>query len=160
MAYEHLKIDRKASDNKYLHRDFHVSADIGIAYVGRYYGDNGVKEYLTDFTKSYYQKLVEEIKEFGLIALEKYLKKIFIAEEKEEYLITSLNGQVLKVRVVKCPALEYFKQIGHSVSKWYGETTKTVYSALADMFGGSFNLKYYNEEDGSAEYEFIKGDKI
>ena len=76
MAYEHLKIDRKASDNKYLHRDFHVSADIGIAYVGRYYGDNGVKEYLTDFTKSYYQKLVEEIKEFGLIALEKYLKKI------------------------------------------------------------------------------------
>ena len=27
---EKLHIERKAADNKYLHKDFHVSADIGI----------------------------------------------------------------------------------------------------------------------------------
>ena len=36
-------MDRRAADNKYLHRDFHVSGDLGIQYVGERYGDNGVK---------------------------------------------------------------------------------------------------------------------
>jgi len=58
---EKLFIDRKASDNKYLHRDFHVSADNGITYVGKKYGDEAVKEYLTQYAKSFYKLLVGKI---------------------------------------------------------------------------------------------------
>ena len=155
---EHLKIDRKAGDNKYLHRDFHVTADIGLSYVGEHYGMDGVKEYLTDFAKSYYLLLANEVKEKGLIAIEDYLKKIFLAEERIEYLTTNLDGNTLNVKISKCPAIEFFKEIGHPVSKWYGETTKTVYAVLAQMAGLKFDLKYYNDSDGSAEYDFIKGE--
>ena len=55
-----LVMERKASDNKYLHRDFHISADNGIEYVGKKYGDEGVKEFLSDFARSYFQLLVKE----------------------------------------------------------------------------------------------------
>lgn len=29
-----LQMERKASDNKYLHKDFHVTLDLGITYIG------------------------------------------------------------------------------------------------------------------------------
>ena len=31
-------MERKASDNKYLHKDFHVTLDLGITYIGEHFG--------------------------------------------------------------------------------------------------------------------------
>ena len=143
MDKEILFMDRKASDNKYLHRDFHLSADIGIAYVGNNYGDDAVKEYLVQFTRSYFAKLVDAVKLRGLIAIEEYLHRIFTAEEKSDYIQTSLINNKLAVKIIKCPAIEYMKSVGRTPSKWYGETTKTVYPELANMCGVSFNMISY-----------------
>ena len=33
-----LQMERKASDNKYLHKDFHVTLDLGITYIGEHFG--------------------------------------------------------------------------------------------------------------------------
>ena len=151
---ERLYIERKAEENKYLHRDFHVSGDIGIAYVGKFYGDDGVKEYLVKYAKSFFSKLAEEVRDKGLEPLEEYFKKIFLAEEREDWLLTTLNDNCLTIKIIKCPALDFMKQIGHTPSKWYGETTKTVYPTLAQMCGLKFELSFYNEEDGSAEFKF------
>lgn len=156
MTKEKLFMDRKASDNKYLHRDFHLSADIGIAYVGNNYGDDAVKEYLVQFTKSYFAKLASEVKERGLIALKDYLHKIFNAEEKSDYIQTDLTNNQLRVKVVRCPAIEYMQSVGKTPSKWYGETTKTVYLELAKMCGLNFNLIFYDQKTGSSEYVFYK----
>lgn len=156
MDKEILFMDRKASDNKYLHRDFHLSADIGIAYVGNNYGDDAVKEYLVQFTRSYFAKLVDAVKLRGLIAIEEYLHRIFRAEEKENYLQTELTEQQIKVKIIKCPAIEYMKSAGRVPSKWYGETTKTVYPILAEMAGIKFDLISYNEDTGAAQYIFYK----
>ena len=156
MAKERLFMDRKASDNKYLHRDFHISADIGIAYVGNNYGDDAVKEYLVQFTRSYFVKLAEEVKARGLIAIEEYLHRIFTAEERANYLLTELTDSELKVKIIKCPAIEFMLSTGRTQSKWYGETTKTVYPELAKMCGVNFNLITYDEKTGSAEYIFYK----
>ena len=70
---EKLHIERKASDNKYLHKDFHISADIGITYVGENYGDRAVKDYLTQYTKSFYKLLAEDVNKNGLKSLEENL---------------------------------------------------------------------------------------
>lgn len=60
---EKLFIERKASNNKQLNRDFFVTGDIGIAYVGKTYGVETVKEYLEQYAKSCYKLLAEEVKE-------------------------------------------------------------------------------------------------
>ncbi len=154
MAKERLFMDRKASDNKYLHRDFHVSADIGIAYVGNNYGDDAVKEYLVQFARSYFSLLAQNVKENGLIELDKYFHKIFDAEEKGNYISAELTEKSLKVKILKCPAIEFMKESGRTPSKWYGETTKTVYPELAKMCGVKFDLISYDDETGAAEYVF------
>jgi hypothetical protein len=40
---------RKASDNDYLHRDFHLTLNMGIEYLREKFGDEAVGEYLEQF---------------------------------------------------------------------------------------------------------------
>ena len=49
-----LIMERDPKDNKYLHRDFHISLDNGLTYVGNNYGDAAVVELVTKFTNTYY----------------------------------------------------------------------------------------------------------
>ena len=153
---EKLYIERKASDNKYLHRDFHISADIGIAYIGEKYGDDAVKEYLTQYTRSFYKLFVKEVKAKGLVILKNNFEKIFKNEEWSSYLHCSFTEMELKIKIDKCPAVTYMKSMGHIPSKWYKETTCTVYAVLAEMCGLRFEINYYNEYDGSTEFRFLK----
>ncbi|HHW32488.1 MAG TPA: hypothetical protein GXX20_12605 [Clostridiaceae bacterium] len=148
-------MDRRASDNKYLHRDFHISADIGIAYVGEKYGDNGVKEYLRKFASAYYAPLVDDIKKRGLIALKEHIEKIYEAEEYSEHLKIEMSKNQLIVDVDSCPGVTYMKKQGHIPSKWYIEATRTVNETIADLADISFELLFYNEENGSAKYRFF-----
>jgi len=157
MAKEHLIMERRAADNKYLHRDFHVTADIGIAYVGEHFGDEGVREYMVQYARSFYSRLADKVKAEGLSALDEYLKSIFRKEERESYIETALSENELRVSIKRCPAIEFMRcEAGHTPSKWYGETTKTVYPVLAKMAGIEFELNSYDEEWGAAEYRFFK----
>ena len=153
---EKLHIEKKAADNKYLHRDFHVSADIGITYVGENYGDDAVKDYLTQYAKSFYKLLAKDVKEKGLVALKENFENVYRKEEWTEHVHYELTDKMLKVKVDKCPAVIYMKSTGHTPSKWYKETTYTVYAVLAEMCNLKFTVNYYNEEDGSTEFTFIK----
>ncbi len=153
---EKLFIDRKAADNKYLHKDFHVTADNGITYVGENYGDEAVIEYLTQYAKSFYKLLVEKFNKIGLKALEENFVNVYAKEEWSEHLKTQITDDELKIMVDKCPAVIYMKSIGHTPSKWYKETTYTTYKVLADMCNLDFVVKYYNEEDGSTEFVFSR----
>ena len=153
---EKLHIERKAADNKYLHKDFHVTADIGIAYVGETYGDDAVKDYLTQYAKSFYKLLAEEVKLKGLAPLKANFENVYKKEEWFEHLHTTLTEKELKVKIDKCPGVSFMKQSGHTPSKWYKETTYTVYKVLAEMCGLDFRVNYYNEEDGSTEFEFSR----
>jgi hypothetical protein len=99
MEKEKLYIERKASDNKYLHRDFFVTGDIGISYVGENYGDNAVKEYLTQYAKSFYKLIFKQVEQNGLKALEEDVKNVYAKEEWTEYLHTELTNNSLKIKV-------------------------------------------------------------
>lgn len=154
MSKEKLYIERKASDNKYLHRDFFVTGDIGIAYVGVNYGDEAVEEYLTQYAKSYYKHLAESVQKNGLEEIEKYFISVYEKEEWSEYIDTRLIGGQLIVTIEKCPAVTYMKSIRHTPSKWYKQTVYTVYATLAKLCGLSLEVIYYNENDGATEFVF------
>ncbi|PWM47051.1 MAG: hypothetical protein DBX47_01330 [Clostridiales bacterium] len=141
------KMERRASDNKYLHKDFHVSLDLGIAYVGDRYGEDAVKEYLTDYAKSYYCKMT-------LAELDEYFKKIYEAEDASDVLKTSIVENSLTVEVSECPAMKFMRSTGHEPSKYYGYTTKILYAVLAQICGFEFNLSDYDEKTGKAKFIF------
>ena len=151
-----LVMDRKASDNKYLHRDFHCSMDVGINYVATKYGDNGAKEYLTDFAKTYYAPLIEDAKKRGMIAIKEHIENIYEIEEASEVLSTELTDTELRVKVSECPAIRYFKKCGHKVSPYYVLSTSTVNETIATEANLGFQLISYDPEDGKAEYRFFK----
>ena len=149
-------MDVRASDNKYLHRDFHASADIGLRYIGEKYGDNGVREYLQTFARAYYRPLVTAVKERGLIALKEQIEKVYDVEEMPEVVHTCLSEHELVVTIDRCPAVTFFNQTGHNTSKWYIELTRTVNETIADQCDLGFELKAYAEETGAAHYRFFK----
>jgi hypothetical protein len=150
------KIDRKAADNKYLHRDFHTSADAGLAYVGKRYGDAGVREYLERFSRAMYAPLAEAVKKDGLKALQAHIERIYAVEEASEVLHTVLKDDELSVTVDRCPALTYFRSIRYEPSRWYKEMTATVNRVIAELAGCRFEMRSYDEADGRASYRFYK----
>ena len=45
---------RTASDNVYLHKDFHGALSAGIEYLHQRYGEDAVREYLRRFTLAFH----------------------------------------------------------------------------------------------------------
>lgn len=148
-------MDMTAEDNKYLHRDFHLSGDFALEYCGRMYGDNGVREFLYHFAQLHYAALINDCKERGLIALQERYQKLYEIEEASEVLHTELTDAQLLVTVDKSPVIEYMTSLGQKPSKYYIEETRIVYGAIADGCDLGFELLYYNE-DGGCQFRFFK----
>ena len=152
-----LVMDRRAADNKYLHRDFHVSGDTGLAYVGRRWGDAGVREYLERFARAWYSPLVSGVKKNGLAAIKEHIERIYQTEEASDVLHITLKKGELKVCVDRCPGIAYMRSIGYDPSPWYGELTSTVNRVIAEMCGLGFEMISYDKDTGKAEYRFFSG---
>ena len=140
-------MDRKASDNKYLHKDFHVTLDIGIDYIGKHYGEDAVKEYLIRFADAYYRPM-------SLSELEAYFLHIYAEEERPEVLQTSRENGVLTVEISECPAMSFMRSIGHEPSEWYKYTTSVLYAEIARICGMTFELVRFDEKTGAAILKF------
>ena len=152
-----LVMDRHAVDNKYLHRDFHVSADTGLAYVGKHWGDAGVKEYLERFARAWYSPLAAEVKKKGFVALREHIEKIYQIEEAPEVLHFTLKEGELRVSMDHCPGIAYMRSIGYEPSPWYVELTSTVNRVIAEMCDLGFEMISYDNETGQASYRFFTG---
>ena len=152
---EKLVMDVKASDNEYFHQDFHISGMRGLEYVGKKYGDNAVRDYLTRFTKAYYAPLAEKVKKNGLQALRDHIENIYTAEKAPDWVKCELSGRALVVTVSQCPGVKYIWDSGNDPTKWYIECTRTVSKVIADMCGLGFELLSYEEDTGAARYRFV-----
>ncbi len=147
-------MDRRASDNKYLHRDFHNGMNFGVDYIAKNYGEDGLEEYLSGFARTYHAPLIAAIREKGLSAMEEYLKGIYEIEEASDDVETELSGGVLNVYVKESPAIAHIKKSGDPISKWFVETTNTVYGTIAREAGVGFELLSYDSETGEARFRF------
>ena len=154
-----LAIDRKAADNKYLHRDFHVSADVGLAYVGSHWGDAAVREYLEHFARTWYSPLIAEVKKNGLKAIKDHIEKTYQIEEACDVLHCELKDGELAVSIDRCPAITYMRSTGHEPSPWYVELTSTINRVIAEMCGLGFEMLSYDKNTGKAGYRFFPGER-
>lgn len=147
-------IDMKSGDNKYLHRDFHLSGDLALKYCGDKFGRDAVIEFLDGYAKFFYAPVIEKIKAEGLSAVEGWIKGVYEVEEASDYIHTSLTDTSLTVTVDKSPVIEYMHSLNQKPSEYYVEETRTLYAVIARECGYSFSLEYYNE-DGGTKFSFL-----
>ena len=154
MSPETLVADRRAGDNRYLHREFHNYMSMGVDYLGRRFGREAVESYLARFSRNYYRPLIQDIREKGLTALEAFLRQTYEAEEAPEVLHTKCTENTLEVRVDACPAVHYLKEAGWQPSRWFSLTTETVMKTMAEECGYKFTMLCYDPQSGAAQYTF------
>lgn len=152
-------MERRASDNKYLHRDFHNFMNLGINYLQKLYGDEGVREYLRDFASSFYAPLKDEIKERGLEAIKDHYEKIYTIEEASDDMEIILSQDELIIKVSKCPAVSHMKSSGVEVSPLYYETLKTVNEVICEGSPFAYELVEYDKDTGKSVERFYRGEK-
>ena len=147
-------MDRRAAENEYFHPDFHSSMNMGIHYIGETYGLDGVNEYLTRYANNVYNKLVCEIKNEGLSAIERKIVDTYEKERATDALTVVKNENSLTVKIAYCPAVKHLRATGREVSPWYRYTTEYVMPVLAEAAGAGFTMVSYDENTGAAEYIF------
>ena len=151
---EPLKMERSAADNRYLHRDFHKTLDLGLAYIAKRYGQASVEEYIRRVAEVYFAPVLEEIKRDGLGALARHIEKTYEAEEASGACHTRIADGVLTVRIDDSPALSHFKKIGYQASPYFVQTTDTMNRVIAEHAGLSYHMDFYDDETGECEYTF------
>lgn len=148
------RMSKKASDNIYLHKDFHMALNNGLIYLHNNYGFDAVKAYLTEFTREFHAPLKERLIKEGLLVLREYFDEIYKKEQSKVEMI--LTEDELFVSIDKCPAVTHIKNNGQEPYEHYIETTATVYKALCDGTSYEFTLDSYDNETGRAQMRFSR----
>jgi len=153
---ECIVADEKREGVKYLHRDFHLLGDNALCYCRDKYGIEGVRDFLSWYTKDFFSPRIKKFKEGGLHEVEKWLCELYEIEEASELLHTALTDDTLSVTVDRSPVIDYMHTLGKEPSDCYIEETRSVYAALAEASGLGFSLDEYDDKTGAAKYRFFK----
>lgn len=149
-----LQMHRKASDNKYFHRDFHSSLNNGIHYLGEKYGEEALCRFLERFTEDVYKDLIADIKKRGIEAIKDKIADTYAKEEAPEALAITEEKGMTVFRIAYCPAVKYLRSTGRDVTPWFPYTTTVIMKVLAKYAGLSFKMENYDDHTGKAEYTF------
>ena len=147
-------MSRKASDNEYLHRDFHGALSAGIEYLHTNYGEEAVRDYLRDFTRKYYAPLKRAIRQRGLAPLKKHFETMY-TRERARFRVR-LTRDELVVTVAACPAMAHMKRRGYPVARLFHETTRTVNEALCEGTPFKAELTEYDPVTGRSVQRFFR----
>jgi hypothetical protein len=142
MSDKHPKIktvEHSASDNEYLHKDFHGVLCYAIKYLDDNYGKNATEEYLRQVGRTYFAPLTEKLKKEGLEVLKNHWQVIF-SKEGGEFNI-KYEGETLVLEVTKCPAIEHLKKHGLFFTERYCMTTKIVNQTICKNAGYACSCK-------------------
>jgi hypothetical protein len=137
---------RKASDNVYLHKDFHGALNQALIYLERNIGAGAVREYLHQFARAFYAPLTREIKDRGLAALKAHVEHLYRTEGAEFSIRCSPDELILTVDA--CPAVGHIRKMGLPVSPLFDETTRVVNAAICEGTPFAFELLQYDPESG------------
>ena len=147
-------MERAASDNAYLHKDFHGALSAGIEYVHQRYGPEAVREFLRQFASSFYAPIKADLKRRGLIALKEYFERIYRIEGGRADMRCSPDE--LRIDVKACPAVAHMRAHGYAVARLYRETTRTVNEALCEDTPFAAELVSYDEQTGRNVQRFFR----
>lgn len=149
-------MERKASDNKYLHKDFHNIMNLGIEYIREKYGEESVREYLAQFAAAYYIPLKTALAENGLKSVKEHYEKIYAEEEALEWIAYSYSEDELVIDIKMCPAVSHMRKSGITPSPLYYELTKTVNETICEDTPFAFELLAYDSVTGASTERFFK----
>jgi hypothetical protein len=152
MAKEVMR--RRAADNVYLHKDFHGALSNGIAYLDERYGADAVRDYLRQFTLSYYAPLREDLARRGLPALKEHFERIYAVEGSS--LRTRMTDDELVLDIESCPAVTHLRKNGLPVARLFSETSRAVNEALCEGTPYAAELVSYRESDGRSVQRFYR----
>ena len=150
-------MSRCASDNEYLHKDFHGALSAGIEYLHKNYGQQAVRDYLWQFADTFYSPLKAALKERGLMALKEHFEKTYRIEGGKVDFTISDDEMVMKVPF--CPAVTHMREHGYPVASLFHETTKTVNEAICDGSDFAFELLEYGKQTGRSVQRFYRRSK-
>jgi len=146
-------MDRRASDNEYLHKDFHGALSSALIYLEERFGPDAVREYLREFARKYYAPLREDIAERGLEAVANRLRRVY-ADEGADVCI-DLTREGLIVEVEACPAVTHMRKHGYEVAPMWRETIRSVNEGICEGSAYDYELLEYCEETGASRGRFF-----
>jgi len=149
-------LERKASDNQYLHKDFHGALCYAIKYLDETYGQEVASQYLQQVGRENFKPLIDELKQKGLIALERHFKSIFELENGEAKF--KLENDQLAIEVSKCPAIMQLRSTGQLFTNRYCETTVHVNKAICEAAGYECSCAYLAGQGQCVQKFWKKGD--
>lgn len=139
-------MERRAADNRYFHPDFHGALSTGIDYLERRYGPDAVREYLREFTLTFYAPLREELRARGLAALRDHFERVYRDEGGQ--IEIALDADELRIEVAASPAVLHMRARGYRVARLFGETIGTVNAALCEGTAYESEVRDYDPETG------------
>jgi len=126
-------LDCRASDNKYLHKNFHGALCYAVKYLDENYGPEATTEYLEQVGRTCFSPLTEQLSKEGLPALEKHWRDIFAKEDGE--FSVHYESQTLVLTVDECPAITHLEKTNQLVTDRYCETTVVVNETICREAG-------------------------
>ncbi len=145
-------MDRSASDNEYLHRDFHGALSSALIYLEERFGPDAVRDYLARFARRFYAPLRHELQQRGLPAMAEHLRRVYEREGAE--ISIDLSNDEMIVRIEACPAVTHMRQHEYEVSPLWYETVRTVHQAVCEGSPFTFELVNYDLETGASTGRF------
>ena len=142
---------RKASDNEYLHKDFHGALSCGIEYLHQRFGPDAATLFLRNFARSFYAPLRERIKNQGLRAIREHYEQVYAIEGGKIQFTATEDELVL--RVAACPAVQHMRSRGYPVARLFHETINT---ALCEGTCFDAELLKYDPETGRSVQRFFR----
>ncbi len=151
-------MERSASDNEYLHRDFHGALSTGIAYLQEKYGDDSVRDYLRRFTLAHYAALREDVQARGLVALAEHFQRVYATEGASARIRCSDDEMVIELD--ECPAVMHMREHGYAIAPMWVETTRAVNEALVEGTVFRAELVDYDELTGARVERFFRREEL
>ena len=152
MAKEIMR--QKATDNTYLHKDFHIAFNYGLDYLHKNFGEDAVREYLTQFASDYYSPLKSAIRDKGLLAIKEHYEKIYEIEGARFDI--SFAQDELIIHLLASPAVMHIKAEGQYVSELFRESVATVNKTICQDTPYDIELLEYHEGNGAYRMRFFR----
>lgn len=135
-----LILDQKASDNEYLHQDFHGALCYALKYLDEKFGPAATTEYLQQVGKTCFAPLSRQLAEAGLIALERHFRHI-LEKENGQFTI-HYDADVLIIEVRECPAISHLKKTNQLFTERFCESTVVVNQTICKNAGYCSSCDY------------------
>lgn len=144
-------VERKASDNKYLHRDFHISMNMLMEYIYDKFGSVAITEYLKQFSAQFHKQRKKDLLEKGLGSLKDYFEKIY---SDEEWPVIIEFDDELKLEQSACPGITHIQKNGYKPVDQYIETYTTVYEELCSNTPFEYEMIEFDKQTGACRQVF------